>query len=62
MNDSEKLVHDASKVLDFTAPVAVFLMGVLGHIADLSQAHALVWRLMERVPSGSHFGGVAREA
>jgi hypothetical protein len=53
MHDSDKLIGDAAKVLDFSQPVGVFFMGVLGHITDLAEAQNLVWQLMERVPSGS---------
>ena len=54
MHDSEHLVAEASRVLDFTEPVAVIFMGVLGHITDLDEARALVGRLVDRVPPGSH--------
>jgi hypothetical protein len=54
MHDSEKLISGAADVLDFTQPVAVFFMGVLGHIHDLQEARSLVRGLMDRVPSGSY--------
>jgi SAM-dependent methyltransferase len=54
MHDSDHLITEASKVLDFTQPVAVIFMGVLGHITDLAEARALVRRLLDRVPSGSY--------
>lgn len=54
MHDSAHLVTEAAKVLDFTEPVAVIFMGVLGHITDLDDARELVQRLIAHVPSGSY--------
>ena len=54
MHDSEHLVAEASRVLDFSEPVAVIFMGVLGHITDLDEARTLVGRLIDRVPAGSY--------
>jgi hypothetical protein len=34
LNDPEKIISIARKKLDFTQPVAIMLMGVLGHIGD----------------------------
>lgn len=54
MHDSESLIKGAEEILDFSRPVAVYFMGVLGHIADLEEAQTLVNGLMARVPSGSY--------
>jgi hypothetical protein len=54
MHDSAALIDGASAVLDFTRPVAVLFMGVLGHIHQLDEARTLVSGLMDRVPSGSY--------
>jgi O-methyltransferase involved in polyketide biosynthesis len=54
MNDVDGLVEGAAKILDFTEPVAIILMGVLGHVPDLGTARALVANLVSRVPSGSY--------
>ena len=54
MHDSAALIEGASEILDFTQPVAVYFMGVLGHIVDLKEAQDLVRRLMDRMPSGSY--------
>ena len=53
MHDSAALIDGAAEILDFSQPVAVFFMGVLGHIADTGEARTLVGNLMDRVPSGS---------
>jgi hypothetical protein len=54
MHDSQALIDGAAEILDFEQPVAVFFMGVLGHIHDLEEAQTLVRGLMDRVPSGSY--------
>ena len=44
-----------AEILDFTEPVAVFFMGVLGHIADSRRGpDARATRSSTRVPSGSY--------
>ena len=54
MHDSQALIDGAAEILDFSQPVGVYFMGVLGHIADLQEAKTLVRGLMDRVPSGSY--------
>jgi hypothetical protein len=54
MHDSQALIDGAAEILDVTRPVAVYFMGVLGHIGDLDEARTLVHDLMDRVPSGSY--------
>jgi hypothetical protein len=54
MHDSTALIERAAAVLDLTQPVAVYFIGVLGHVPDLSEARALVSGLMDRMPSGSY--------
>jgi hypothetical protein len=53
IRDVDGLVRGASEILDPDEPVAVLILGVLGHIADVDEARALVAELMGHVPSGS---------
>ena len=55
MHDPDKILLEASRILDLTQPVAVLFMGVLGHISDDDQARSIVRTLMDAVPSGSYF-------
>lgn len=50
----ESILDAASGTLDFTRPVAVMLLGILNFILDTAQAHAIVKRLLDAVPSGSY--------
>jgi hypothetical protein len=48
------ILEQASRLLDFTAPVAVTLVAILHAIPDEDDPHAIVARLMDAVPSGSY--------
>ena len=52
--EPEKILRDAGKTLDFSQPVALMLMGILGHVADWGQAKAIVRELVGGLPSGSY--------
>jgi hypothetical protein len=54
MSDPEKVLEEAGQWLDLTQPVALTLMGVLGHVIDHSQARSIVARLVDGLPSGSY--------
>jgi SAM-dependent methyltransferase len=54
MHDAPGLVENASEILDFTEPVAVLFMGVLGHIEQTDEARSLVQQVMRHVPTGSY--------
>jgi hypothetical protein len=54
LRDPDTILEAAEKTLDLWRPVALMLMGVLGHVVDDDEAHATVRRLLERLPSGSH--------
>ncbi|BCB91743.1 hypothetical protein Psuf_090560 [Phytohabitans suffuscus] len=54
LHDPDQIVADARNILNFTQPVAVMFMGVLGHVSDYDEVRSIVGRVMEAVPSGSH--------
>ena len=54
MRDPGKIIQEAARTLDFSQPIAVLLMGVLGHIPDDGDAQSIVSRLMDALPSGSY--------
>ena len=53
-HDPDLIIADARNVLNFTQPVAVMFMGVLGHVADSDDMRSIVARVMDAVPSGSY--------
>jgi hypothetical protein len=50
----DQIVADARNVLNFTKPVAVMFLGVLGHVEDIEEARSIVNGVMAAVPSGSY--------
>jgi hypothetical protein len=54
MRDVDAIVRGASEVLDFSQPVAVMFMGILGHVGDDEEARSIVRNLLAVVPSGSY--------
>ncbi|MCX5001554.1 SAM-dependent methyltransferase [Streptomyces sp. NBC_00638] len=55
LHEPEKIIEAASRILDFSRPVALMLMGILGHIQDYEEAKSIVRRLQEALPPGSYF-------
>jgi hypothetical protein len=51
----EQILEAAAAVLDLDKPVALMLMGILGHIQDYEEATSIVHRLQAALPSGSYF-------
>ncbi|MFD1829568.1 SAM-dependent methyltransferase [Streptomyces desertarenae] len=54
LHDPEAILKGAAGTLDFSQPVAVMLLGIVMFVEDTDQALAIVKRLMDAVPSGSH--------
>ncbi|WP_433796803.1 SAM-dependent methyltransferase [Actinoplanes sp. CA-252034] len=54
MHDMDLVLRKAAGTLDFTQPVAVLFMGVLGHVEDDDVAQGMVRRALDALPSGSY--------
>jgi hypothetical protein len=54
LHNPSQILSDASNILNFSLPIAVMFMGVLGHVADDDEVLSLVSRVMAGVPSGSY--------
>jgi len=50
----DTIVRAAVETLDLGKPVALMLMGILGHIADYDEARSVVRQLLDALPSGSY--------
>ena len=48
------ILDTAAGLLDFTQPIALMLMGIMGHFTD-EEAYPIVSRLLAGLPSGSYF-------
>jgi hypothetical protein len=54
MRDPDDILKAATRTLDLTQPVALLLIGVLGHISDYGAARSVVRGLLEAFPPGSY--------
>ncbi|MGW3659567.1 SAM-dependent methyltransferase [Streptomyces sp. NPDC005151] len=54
LRDVDTILEQAAKTLDFSRPVALMLLGVVIFIKDDEESYALVRRLLNALPSGSH--------
>jgi len=53
MHDPGAIIAEAAKTLDFAQPIALLMIGVLGHVADYDEARSIVRALIDGLPSGS---------
>ncbi|MEV6929956.1 SAM-dependent methyltransferase [Dactylosporangium sp. NPDC051485] len=53
-HDPELILAEAAKTLDFSEPVAVMFMGVMGYEPDLDVVRSIVGRVMDSAAPGSH--------
>ena len=54
VRDPDAILQAAARTLDFTRPVALMLLGIINYIPDTVEAHAVVGRLLDALPSGSY--------
>jgi hypothetical protein len=54
LRDPAAILDAAADPLDFRRPVALMLMGIMGHFTD-EEAYPIVSSLLDGLPSGSHF-------
>ncbi len=54
MRDPDAILAKAGQTLDFGRPIAVIMLGVLGHISDDEQALFIVRRVLAGLPPGSY--------
>lgn len=53
LRDTAAILRDAARLLDFSQPIGLILIGVLQLIPDEDQPYAIVERLLETMPPGS---------
>jgi hypothetical protein len=54
LHDPERILAAATQTLNFTQPIGLMMLGILGHIGDDDEARSIVERLVEGLPSGSY--------
>ena len=50
----DQVLQEAARTLDFSQPIALIMLGILGNIQDYQEARSIVTRLLDAVPSGSY--------
>ena len=53
LQDTDTILEQAARTLDFTRPVGIMLLAILHYIPDLAEARGIVARLIGAVPAGS---------
>ncbi|HEV7710209.1 MAG TPA: SAM-dependent methyltransferase [Asanoa sp.] len=53
VRDTDLIMGEARRVLDFDRPVAVIMLGILGNIPDYDDACSVVARFIDAIPAGS---------
>jgi S-adenosyl methyltransferase len=54
LHDPDAIISGAAEALDFSQPIGITMMGILGHVSDYTEAKSIVKRLLAAVPSGSY--------
>jgi O-methyltransferase involved in polyketide biosynthesis len=54
LRDPGTILEATARTLDFSRPIALMLMGILGHVGDYDEARSIVRRLLDALPSGSY--------
>jgi hypothetical protein len=54
LRDPAVILAAAGKTLDFGKPVALVMMGILGHVEDDAEAKSIIDGLLQHLPSGSY--------
>jgi SAM-dependent methyltransferase len=54
LRDPDRILEAAARTLDFTQPIALTLVGIVGHVGAYDEARSIVRRLLDAVPSGGY--------
>ncbi|MYT70381.1 MULTISPECIES: SAM-dependent methyltransferase [unclassified Streptomyces] len=54
VRNPERILAEAAKTLDFSRPVALTLLGIMGQLSDADRPRELVATLLEALPAGSY--------
>ena len=55
VRDTATILREAGRTLDFSQPIGLALMGILGHVEDPAEGAAIAGRLLDALPPGSAF-------
>ncbi|MEU5698001.1 SAM-dependent methyltransferase [Streptomyces aurantiacus] len=53
VRDSDRILTGAARTLDFSRPIGLMMLGILGNVPDYDEALETLKRLLDALPSGS---------
>ncbi len=53
VRDPDAIVGEAARTLDFSQPVGLIMLGIMGQLPDSDEPHVLLRRYLDALPSGS---------
>lgn len=54
VRETERILQSAAETLDFSRPIALMLLGVMGNVPESDDPHTIVRTLVNALPSGSY--------
>jgi hypothetical protein len=54
LRDIGKILAEAAKTLDFTQPIALMMLGIMGQVPDSDHPESIIKQLLDALPSGSY--------
>jgi O-methyltransferase involved in polyketide biosynthesis len=54
VRDPDKILAAAAETLDFTRPVALMMLSIMGQLPDSDEPKSIINRLLDALPPGSH--------
>jgi hypothetical protein len=54
VRDTDRILEGAAATLDFTQPIGLTMLGIMGQLPDSENPQSIVNRLLEALPSGSY--------
>jgi hypothetical protein len=54
VRDPDTILSEAARTLDFSQPVGLIMLGIMGQLPDSDEPHVLLRRYLDALPSGSY--------
>jgi S-adenosyl methyltransferase len=54
LRDTGKILSQAARTLDFSRPIALMMLGIVGQVSDSDHPESVIKQLLDAMPSGSY--------
>ena len=54
VRDTEEILGEAARTLDFSQPIALMMLGIMGQLPDSAEPRSIVTTLLDALPPGSY--------